>query len=104
VVAYDAVFGHPENGLSHRKQDLKKPGPEQRQQQGRGGAGWAPSLSATLDCLLIAIDANTGPRIVGKPAPTTRWAGFQLGGAPLALDGKIIMGMSGGEFGTRGYP
>jgi alcohol dehydrogenase (cytochrome c) len=30
-------------------------------------------------------------------------AGYQLTGAPLAVDGKIIMGMSGGELGVRGY-
>jgi alcohol dehydrogenase (cytochrome c) len=29
--------------------------------------------------------------------------GIQMSGAPLAVDGKIITGMSGGELGTRGY-
>jgi alcohol dehydrogenase (cytochrome c) len=55
----------------------------------------------TLDAHLVALDAASG---------AVRWdtevADYKLGqcitGAPLALDGKIITGISGGEAGIRG--
>mgnify|MGYP001058375440 FL=1 len=57
---------------------------------------------ATLDAQLIALDAATGKR---------RWAteiadpeqGYSETMAPLAVDGKILIGVSGGEFGIRGF-
>ena len=56
----------------------------------------------TLDAHLVALDAASG---------AVRWdtevADYKLGqcitGAPLALDGKIITGISGGEAGIRGF-
>jgi alcohol dehydrogenase (cytochrome c) len=56
----------------------------------------------TLDGYLVALDAATGARRwqtqVGDNA-----LGISLTLAPLALDGKIIVGISGGEAGVRGY-
>ena len=56
----------------------------------------------TLDCYLVALDARSGVK---------RWevrvaeneSGHSITGAPLALDGKIIVGVSGGEAGIRGF-
>jgi alcohol dehydrogenase (cytochrome c) len=56
----------------------------------------------TLDAHLVALDAATG---------AVRWdvevadndIGFALTLAPLALDGKIIVGVSGAEAGVRGF-
>ena len=56
----------------------------------------------TLDCYLVAHDRNTG---------AVRWetkvgensTGHAITVAPLALDGKIIIGVSGGEAGIRGF-
>jgi alcohol dehydrogenase (cytochrome c) len=56
----------------------------------------------TLDAHLVALDAATG---------AVRWdivvadndVGFSLTLAPLALDGKIIVGVSGAEAGVRGF-
>jgi len=56
----------------------------------------------TLDAHLVALDAATGAvrwdAIVGDNK-----IGFGLTLAPLALDGKIIVGVSGAEAGIRGY-
>jgi alcohol dehydrogenase (cytochrome c) len=55
-----------------------------------------------LDCYLVALDAKTG---------AVRWeikvgdnsTGHSITAAPLAIDGKIIVGISGGEAGIRGF-
>jgi alcohol dehydrogenase (cytochrome c) len=56
----------------------------------------------TLDCYLVALDAKTGVERfsvqVGENA-----SGHAITAAPLAVDGKIIVGVSGGEAGIRGY-
>jgi alcohol dehydrogenase (cytochrome c) len=56
----------------------------------------------TLDAHLVALDAKSG---------AVRWdvkvadykSGHCITGAPLAVDGKIITGISGGEAGIRGF-
>ncbi len=56
----------------------------------------------TLDCYLVALDARSGAE---------RWrvqvaenaVGYSITAAPLAIDGKIIVGISGGETGIRGF-
>ena len=57
---------------------------------------------ASTDAHLIALDARTGG---------VRWdvtmadykTGYSSTGAPLAVKDKIVTGMAGGEFGTRGF-
>jgi alcohol dehydrogenase (cytochrome c) len=57
---------------------------------------------ATLDCYLVALDLKTGAQ---------RWAtkvadykfGYSMTLAPLAIPGKILLGVSGGETGIRGF-
>ena len=57
---------------------------------------------ATLDSKLVALDAKTG-----KPAWTSDIADPSLGYsetmAPTAVDGKILIGTNGGEYGIRGF-
>ncbi|HKV04332.1 MAG TPA: PQQ-dependent dehydrogenase, methanol/ethanol family [Candidatus Acidoferrales bacterium] len=56
----------------------------------------------TLDAHLAALDATTG---------AVRWSvhvddnghGYSLTGAPRVLNGKVIVGISGGDVGVRGY-
>lgn len=56
----------------------------------------------TLDCYLVALDAKTG---------AVRWQtkvgdnklGYAITAAPLAIDGRIVVGISGGDAGIRGY-
>lgn len=56
----------------------------------------------TLDNLVIAIDAATGRELWERRIADTM-EGYTITGAPLALPGKIIVGVSGGEFGLRGF-
>ena len=57
---------------------------------------------ATLDCYLVALDLKTGQQ---------RWAvkvedykpGYSMTLAPLAIKGKVVVGVSGGEAGIRGF-
>jgi PQQ-dependent dehydrogenase (methanol/ethanol family) len=57
---------------------------------------------ATLDSKLVALDAKTG-----KPVWETQIADPTLGYsetmAPTAVDGKILIGTNGGEYGIRGF-
>ena len=56
----------------------------------------------SLDGYLVAIEANTGKlnwqTRVAKPSD-----GFSLTGAPLVLDHSVVIGVSGGDFGIRGF-
>jgi alcohol dehydrogenase (cytochrome c) len=57
---------------------------------------------ATLDCYLVALDLKSG---------IERWAtkvadyksGYGMTMAPLAIAGKVVVGISGGETGIRGF-
>ena len=57
---------------------------------------------ATLDSKLVALDAKTG-----KPVWTVTIADPELGYsetmAPTAVNGKILLGTNGGEYGIRGF-
>jgi alcohol dehydrogenase (cytochrome c) len=56
----------------------------------------------TLDGFLVALDAKSGAERWVTPVgdnPT----GHAITAAPLAVDGKIIVGISGGEAGIRGF-
>lgn len=57
---------------------------------------------ATLDAQLVALDVHTGERRwrtrVADPAQ-----GYTMTVAPLAFGGKVIVGVSGGEYGIRGF-
>ena len=57
---------------------------------------------ATLDCDLVALDIKSGQE---------RWSakvadykpGYSMTLAPLAIRGKVVIGVSGGEAGVRGF-
>jgi quinohemoprotein ethanol dehydrogenase len=54
-----------------------------------------------LDGKLVALDQQTGQ--VAWSTPVARWQdGYSITAAPLYVDGMVITGVSGGEFGTRG--
>jgi alcohol dehydrogenase (cytochrome c) len=57
---------------------------------------------ATIDALLIAIDATTGQPVWQK-AIADPSAGYAMTLAPLAIKDKIIVGVAGGEYGIRGF-
>ncbi len=57
---------------------------------------------STLDGHLDAIDATTG-ELVWRVKNTDWTKGQALTAAPLVVDDKVYVGVSGGEFGIRGY-
>jgi alcohol dehydrogenase (cytochrome c) len=85
----------------HRKQDVVNP--YQINPSNRGVAVLDGRVFfGTLDDNLIALDAHTGRQLWEVRVADTL-EGFTLTGAPLAVNGKIIMGSSGGEMGLRGF-
>ena len=56
----------------------------------------------TLDAMLVALDANTG-EVQWEVAVADPSDGFTITGAPLIANGAVIVGVSGGEFGIRGF-
>jgi len=57
---------------------------------------------ATSDANVVALDAKTGEVVWEKPVADYR-AGYYMTLAPLATQGKIMVGVSGGERGIRGF-
>jgi alcohol dehydrogenase (cytochrome c) len=56
----------------------------------------------TLDATLVALDAKTGK--VDWEAKVEDWkTGYYMTLAPLIVKGKVMVGVSGGEFGVRGF-
>jgi alcohol dehydrogenase (cytochrome c) len=56
----------------------------------------------TLDGRLVALDAGTGRRVWAVRVADNERA-YAVDGAPVAADGKIIVGISGAEYGIRGF-
>jgi len=57
---------------------------------------------STLDAHLLALDVGTG-RVAWEVIVADPEAGYSMTGAPLVADGKVIVGVGGGEFGARGF-
>ena len=57
---------------------------------------------ATLDSKLVALDAKTG-KVVGQTQIADPELGYSETMAPTAVDGKILVGTNGGEYGIRGF-
>jgi alcohol dehydrogenase (cytochrome c) len=56
----------------------------------------------TLDAHLLALDAKTGHLLWDTVVADYR-KGYSITAAPLALEGKVVVGISGGEYGIRGF-
>jgi alcohol dehydrogenase (cytochrome c) len=56
----------------------------------------------TLDAHLIALNATNGA-LQWDTTVADYTAGYALTGAPLAVNGKVIVGIAGGEYGIRGF-
>jgi alcohol dehydrogenase (cytochrome c) len=99
VWALDAATGQVLWNYSWRT-GIGYPGPEFNP---RGLAILGSTLYvATLDARLVALDAKTGERKwVSVVADNT--LGYYVTGAPLALQDRIIVGVSGGDKGLRGF-
>jgi PQQ-dependent dehydrogenase (methanol/ethanol family) len=59
-------------------------------------------LHNTLDGHLLALDAKTG-ELLWRVQNADVTKGQTMTNAPLVVNDKVIVGMSGGEFGVRGY-
>ena len=57
---------------------------------------------ATLDARLVALDAKTGTKIWDVEIADPE-LGYSETMAPTAVDGKILIGTNGGEYGIRGF-
>lgn len=69
----------------------------------RGVALWGERVYlATVDAHLVALDARTG-EVVFDIEVADYLAGYYMTLAPLAVEGRILIGVSGGEFGVRGF-
>lgn len=69
----------------------------------RGVSLWGDKVYvAGLDCKLTALDARTG-KLVWEVTVCDWTEGAYITSAPVSVNGKIIVGPSGGEFGIRGF-
>ncbi len=69
----------------------------------RGAAAYQGMLfRGTLDAHVIALDMKTG-RQLWRAEVADYKQGYSVTGAPLVANGVVITGMSGGEYGTRGF-
>lgn len=57
---------------------------------------------ATVDAHLIAVDARTGGPL-WKVKVADAASGYAMTLAPLVIKDKVVVGVAGGEFGTRGF-
>ncbi|MGZ5179536.1 MAG: PQQ-dependent dehydrogenase, methanol/ethanol family [Ramlibacter sp.] len=57
---------------------------------------------ATLDAKLMAFDAKTG-KVLWSTQIADPEAGYSETMAPVAVDGKVLIGTNGGEYGIRGF-
>lgn len=73
--------------------------------QGSRGIGYHDGaiLLASLDGRLISIDAKTGEENWSVDTIEEKDSRKVITGAPRVFDGKVIVGNSGADFGTRGY-
>jgi len=85
---------------------FKRPIPEDQfllHPTSRGVGLWGDNLFlATSDCYLVAINVKTGKEIWStKVADYDK--GYYMSLAPLVIDGKVLVGSSGGELGVRSF-
>lgn len=58
-------------------------------------------IFGTLDAKLVALNKDTGKTVWAKKVEDYK-AGYAITSAPIIVDGKVITGISGGEFGIVG--
>jgi alcohol dehydrogenase (cytochrome c)/quinohemoprotein ethanol dehydrogenase len=69
----------------------------------RGLAAWGDKLFfGTLDGRLVALDRNTGA-VAWEKVTVDQSKSYTITGAPRVIDGKVIIGNGGAEFGVRGF-
>jgi len=85
---------------------FKRPIPEDMLQlhpTSRGVALWQDKvLFAATDATIVALDAKTGKE-VWHTTFEDYTHGYYMSLAPLVIDGRVLVGVSGGELGIRGF-
>jgi len=70
----------------------------------RGVALWGDKVYiASVDCMLAALDAKTGKKVWESQVCDWKTESAYITSAPLVVNGKVMVGPSGGEFGVRGF-
>ena len=70
----------------------------------RGAALWNGKVYVgTIDGRMIAIDAATGTKVWETDTLISREVSYSITGAPRVVNGKVIIGNGGAEYGVRGY-
>src|SRR6266851_1317763 len=86
----------------------KRPIPSDYHSVGFGRVNRGPAVLddklfiTTLDCYLVALDLKSGAQLWISKVGDYK-AGYSMTVAPLATDGKVVVGVSGGEAGIRGF-
>ena len=69
----------------------------------RGLAVWGSTLFfSSLDGYLVALNANDG-KVIWQTLVASPSDGYSITAAPLVVNGSIVVGITGGEFGVRGF-
>lgn len=103
VYGVDAVTGKMDWVYNHNAMEAAPENAARMFGVNRGAAYWDGKVyAASRDGVMVALDARTG-----KPLWTTKFAypGSKATstGAPRVMDGKVIIGSSGGDYGARGF-
>ncbi|HEX4595534.1 MAG TPA: PQQ-dependent dehydrogenase, methanol/ethanol family [Bryobacteraceae bacterium] len=99
VIAIDATTGN----LLWRYHKTRATGAFVSHETNRGVALYGDKVFFTAgEAILIALDAKTGQEVWTKSIADNK-AAYYTTLSPLAADGKIMIGASGGEFGIRGF-
>jgi alcohol dehydrogenase (cytochrome c) len=56
----------------------------------------------SLEGYLVAINASNG-RVIWQTEVANPSDGFTMTGAPLIVNGSVVVGVAGGEYGIRGF-
>jgi PQQ-dependent dehydrogenase (methanol/ethanol family) len=100
VAALDARTGRP---IWRQTRAQKAKSPYEINPFNRGAAiGGTRLFVGTLDAALIALDARTG-RLLWETQVADTMLGYSLTSAPLVVKDKVLVGITGGEFGARGF-
>ena len=71
--------------------------------ENRGGALFDGKLyRTTLDAYVVALDAKTGKEVWRTKSGELK-DGYVMTGAPVIVDGVVMVGVAGAEYGHRGY-
>jgi alcohol dehydrogenase (cytochrome c) len=100
VYAFDARTG-AQLWMFRRKQDVRNPYQINPTNRGVAVLGSRVFFN-TLDNNLIALDARNGRPLWERRLADTM-LGYTMTGAPLVIKDAVIVGMSGGEAGVRGF-